>query len=174
MISQALELKETACMLVTALKACKRRMATAESLTGGLIAASVISIPGASECLEEGYITYSDAAKSKMLGIAREDIREWKAVSENTARAMAENVARIAGCEYGVSATGVAGPDKEDGQDVGTVFIGCSYPDENGNRSCEVRRLSLSGTRNEIRTRTVLQAMKLLLGHMPAGQTSRH
>lgn len=174
MISQALELKETACMLVTALKACGRKMATAESLTGGLIAASVISIPGASECLEEGYITYSDAAKSKMLEIPREDIREWKAVSENTARAMAENAARLAGCEYGVSATGVAGPDKEDGQDVGTVFIGCSYPDEMGGRACEVRRLSLSGTRNEIRTRTVLSALKLLLGHMPERQKSRH
>ncbi|MCH3986939.1 MAG: CinA family protein [Lachnospiraceae bacterium] len=173
MISQALELKETACIIVTTLKACGRRMATAESLTGGLIAASIISIPGASECLEEGYITYSDAAKSKMLGIPAENIREWKAVSENTARAMAEMAAKLADCEYGVSATGVAGPDKEDGQDVGTVFIGCSYPDENGGRACEVRRLSLSGTRNEIRTRTVVLALKLLLSHMPARQKDR-
>ncbi|MGI5988841.1 MAG: CinA family protein [Lachnospiraceae bacterium] len=167
MISKSLELKETACMLVTALKACHRKMATAESLTGGLIAATVVSIPGASNCFEQGYITYSDDAKSKMLGIPRENIREWKAVSENTARAMAESAAKLAGSEYGLSATGVAGPDKEDGQDVGTVYIGCSYPDEKGGRACDVRKLSLSGTRNEIRMQTVLLAMKFLLSHMP-------
>lgn len=170
MISQLFELKETACILVTALRACGRKMATAESLTGGLIAASVVSIPGASNCLEQGYITYSDDAKSKMLGIPRENIREWKAVSENTARAMAESAARIAECEYGLSATGVAGPDKEDGQPVGTVFIGCSYPAEDGGRDCEVRKLSLSGTRSDIRTQTSLAAMKLLLSHVPEKQ----
>ena len=157
-------------MLVTALKACHRKMATAESLTGGLIAATVVSIPGASNCLEQGYITYSDDAKSKMLGIPRENIREWKAVSENTARAMAENAAKLAGSDYGLSATGVAGPDREDGQDVGTVFIGCSYPDEHGGRASEVRRLSLSGTRNEIRMQTTLLSMKFLLSHMPEKQ----
>lgn len=167
MMSQAMELKETACMTVSALKARGEKMATAESLTGGMITAAIISFPGASNIIEEGFVTYSDDAKSKMLDIDREKIREWKAVSENTAKAMAEAAAKKAGADFGLSATGVAGPDPEDGQMPGTVFVGCSYPDGQG-RTCEVRKLSLAGTRNEIRTQASLQALKLLLSHVTA------
>ncbi len=144
--------------VVQILRANDQTVTCAESLTGGLIAATIIDVPGASNVIKQSYITYCDEAKAQILRISLAEIKENLAVSDYTAREMADHV-RMLGCSsYGLSATGVAGPDTEDGQDVGTVFIGCASKD-----SVTVREYHFEGTRREIREQTVCAALNLLL-----------
>ena len=102
----------------------KKTFATAESCTGGDIARRFTDMSGASEFYVGGAVTYTDDVKAKVLGIDPELIREHTAVSEPVARAMAENIRRITGADYGVSTTGLAGPDGDGIHEVGTVFCG--------------------------------------------------
>ncbi|MGQ0663864.1 MAG: CinA family protein [Pseudomonadota bacterium] len=95
------------------LDACRRRglkLATAESCTGGLIAAALTEIAGASDVVERGFVTYSNAAKTEMLGVGADLIARCGAVSEEVARAMAEGALARAPADLAVSATGIAGP----------------------------------------------------------------
>ncbi len=136
----------------------KLRVATAESCTGGLVAASLTSIPGASAIFERGFITYSNDAKVEELGVDPSLIDEFGAVSEPVALAMAHGARSIAKADIGLSITGVAGPgggsvDKP----VGLVYIG--YATEQVQKA---RRLMLDGYRNDIRMHATRNALEWL------------
>jgi len=103
------------------------RLAVAESCTGGLIASRITRIPGSSAYFERGVVTYSNEAKKEILGVPEEFLVKYGAVSEPVALAMAEGVRRIAGTNYGLSVTGIAGPTGGSPEKpVGTVWIGFS------------------------------------------------
>lgn len=103
--------------------------ATAESCTGGQIAQQITALPGASDVYRGGVVSYWTAVKASVLGVPQEILDEFGAVSEPTARAMAEGAARITGADLAVSVTGVAGPDSDErGNPVGLVFVGLATP----------------------------------------------
>ena len=116
--------------VVDVLKEKKLTITTAESCTGGMISSRIVNVPGASAVLKQAYVTYCDEAKHTVLGVKKETLEKYYAVSSQTACEMAEGGAKAAGADVCVSVTGVAGPDTEDGKPVGCVFIGCFY---NGN-----------------------------------------
>lgn len=132
---------------------------TAESCTGGLIASRLINVPGISEFFQEGYVTYSDAAKVKMIGVDSEIIRRYGVVSKETAEAMAFSAAYTAKTNAALSVTGVAGPDGGTAQcPVGLVFIGCYL---NGKTVSE--RHLFHGNRMEVRAAATERALQLFL-----------
>jgi nicotinamide-nucleotide amidase len=133
-------------------------IAVAESLTGGMICESLTSIPGASQVLLGGFVTYTEQTKAGFLNVSEELLKTHGAVSEECARAMAENARRITGSDLAVSATGFAGPDGGIGdKPVGTVFIGLATKD---GISC--KRLRFIGNRSRIRALATLHALNAL------------
>ncbi|MGZ6752103.1 MAG: CinA family protein [Nocardioides sp.] len=104
-------------------------VATAESLTGGRLAALLTGVPGASATYLGGAVTYATALKVSLLGVPQELVTEHGVVSAACARAMAEGVRRLTGATYALSTTGVAGPDLQEGRPAGTVFVGLAGPD---------------------------------------------
>ncbi len=125
--------------------------AAAESLTGGLIGARFTALSGASAVFRGGAVTYCDEVKAALLGIPPQTIAEHGAVSREVASAMAEGVRKAAGADFGLSATGLAGPDGDgSGQPVGTVFVGLAAPD-----STWVRHLELGQNQGRGRIRTL-------------------
>jgi nicotinamide-nucleotide amidase len=115
-------------------------MATAESCTGGLIAAACTDLPGSSRWLERGFVTYSNAAKTELLGVPADLIAQHGAVSEPVARAMAAGAARHAPVQASVAVTGVAGPDGGSAdKPVGTVWFGWSVQGELHRPACASR-----------------------------------
>lgn len=141
-------------------------LAVAESLTGGLLAAAVVGVPGASAVLIGGVIAYNTAIKHSVLGVNSALLAERGAVDADVARQMAEG-ARVAlaidgqRADFGLSTTGVAGPSQQDGHEPGTVFIACA-----SERETVVARLHLLGDRDQIRTATVRAALDLLAGQL--------
>lgn len=108
------------------LKKYQLTLSTAESATGGMIASMLINVPGISEFFQEGYVTYSNAAKVKMIGVNEKLIEKYGVVSREVAENMAVSVAKTAGTKAALSVTGVAGPDGGTKEcPVGTVYIGC-------------------------------------------------
>ncbi|MEO5851210.1 MAG: nicotinamide-nucleotide amidohydrolase family protein [Nocardioides sp.] len=103
-------------------------LATAESLTGGRLAALVTSVPGASRVYVGGVVAYAPAVKQSVLGVPHDLVLRHGVVSAECARAMATGVRSLTGAEYAVSTTGVAGPDPSEGQRPGTVFVGVAGP----------------------------------------------
>ena len=131
---------------------------TAESCTGGLIAATLINVSGISEIYREGYITYSNESKEKLLLVSGETLRNYGAVSEQTAREMAEGAARAAKAEAALSATGIAGPGGGTAEKpVGLVYIGCYL-----NGKTTVKECRFTGNRMENRLHTVETALEML------------
>ena len=131
---------------------------TAESCTGGLIAGTLINAAGASDVLNEGYVTYSNEAKERLVHVSHETLERYGAVSAQTAQEMAEGAARAAGADAALSATGIAGPgggtvDKP----VGLVYIGCCL-----NGRTVVKECRFNGSRMENRLRTVETALTML------------
>ncbi len=105
----------------------KQTIVTAESCTGGLIAAALTDIPGASAALYGGYITYANSAKSKMIQVQPRLIRDYGAVSNQVARAMADGARNTARVDYAVAVTGIAGPDGgSERKPVGLVYVAVS------------------------------------------------
>lgn len=101
-------------------------LTTAESATGGMIASTLINVPGISEFFTEGYVTYSDDAKVKMIHVNPDTIARYGVVSSETACDMARSAAKTAGCDAAISVTGVAGPDGGTKEcPVGLMYIGC-------------------------------------------------
>ena len=99
---------------------------TAESCTGGLIAGTIVNVAGASDVLNEGYVTYSNEAKQRLVGVRAETLEQFGAVSEQTAREMAQGAAKAANANVALSATGIAGPGGGSVEKpVGLVYIGC-------------------------------------------------
>lgn len=143
----------------------KLTVATAESCTGGLVAGALTEVPGSSAVLDRGFVTYSDNAKQQMLGVPAETLRDYGAVSRQTAEAMAQGALTKAKVDLAVSITGIAGPgggsaDKPVGlvhfaavtRDGTTLHAGKIFRGENGDLS-----------RAEIRHKSVLQALDMLL-----------
>ena len=126
-------------------------VATAESCTAGLIAARIGDKSGVSSVFSEGFVTYSNEAKEKNLGVPHKILENHGAVSEQTARAMAEGVCRVTGARLGLSATGIAGPTGGTAEKpVGLVFMGVCLDGE----TTVVKKI-FTGTRSEVRAQTV-------------------
>ncbi len=129
-------------------------VATAESCTAGLIAAAIGDVSGVSNIFCEGFVTYSNEAKEKNLGVPGEILKTFGAVSEETAKAMAEGVCKKTNAKIGISATGIAGPGGgTKTKPVGLVYIGVCVEGETSVRKCE-----LKGNRARVRFMTVLNA----------------
>lgn len=112
-------------LLIETLKNRGWHITTAESCTAGMVAAAIVDIPGASAVFEEGYITYSDRIKQKILGVSKETLAANTAVSAKTAEEMAIGAAKASGSQLTIAVTGYAGPDNaSDGTPAGTVYIG--------------------------------------------------
>jgi nicotinamide-nucleotide amidase len=145
----------------------KLSLVTAESCTGGLIAAAITELPRASYTLERGYVTYSNEAKQSDLGVPAETIKRHGAVSEQTARAMAEGALAHSKAELAVAVTGIAGPDGgSDGKPVGLVHFAAAW---RGRKTVhrEMRFGDLG--RSEVRRRSVLTAFELVNAMLDAG-----
>lgn len=146
-------------------------VATAESLTGGAIGATITAIPGASNYYRGGVVAYASDLKSELLGVSAELIAEGGAVQADVALAMATGVANKLDAEFGLAVTGVAGPSWQDGKAPGTVFVACVQRDSTGSViDSAVEELHISpivedprAIRNEIRDETVAAALELLL-----------
>ena len=133
-------------------------LATAESLTGGAVAAAVVSVPGASNVYVGGVVTYATELKVSLLGVPQDLVDSDGVVSAACARVMAERVRSLTGADLGVSTTGVAGPDPQEGKAPGTVFVAVS-----GAGDTRVRGLTLSGDRAAVRAATVDAALATVL-----------
>jgi nicotinamide-nucleotide amidase len=136
------------------------RLATAESCTGGLIAALLTEIPGSSDVVERGFVTYSNEAKEDLLGVPGDLIRQYGAVSEPVARAMAEGALKHSLAHVAVAVTGIAGPGGGTAEKpVGLVYIAAQRLE----RAPLLKELGLGDIgRSEVRSRTVAEALILL------------
>lgn len=137
-------------------------LAVAESLTGGLVAAELTSVPGASRSLRGSLTAYATDVKRDVLGVDGTLLAERGAVDPEVARQMAVGVRGVLAADWGVSTTGVAGPDPQDGQPVGTVYVAVSGP----HGAEKVAALRLNGDRAEIRRESVRSVLELLSGEL--------
>lgn len=143
-------MKDNAALLIHTLTARGLKIATAESLTGGMLAASLVDVPGASKAYVEGIVAYAAAAKERTLGISREILDAHGTIAAETAEAMAAGAAALSGADMAVSTTGNAGPDADEGKPVGLVYVSVLY-----GGAFLTKEYHLSGTRNEIRSQVV-------------------
>ncbi len=144
--------------VVDLLEANKLTISTSESCTGGMLASRLINVPGVSEVFKSGYITYSNKAKRRVLGVKRTTLDKYGAVSKQTAVEMAKGTAFVSKADVCVSVTGIAGPDggtKE--KPVGLIYIACNVK---GNVT--VKEYHFDGNRSKIRECTVSAALTLL------------
>ena len=136
-----------------------KKLATAESLTGGGIGSAITSVSGASKVYAGGIISYTNEVKNRVLGVPAEDLDNLGAVSAPVAQAMAEGARRVLQADVAVSVTGLAGPDGDEfGHPVGTVFIG--YADA---ETAFAREYHFDGDREQVRTQTIEAALALIL-----------
>ena len=130
----------------------------AESCTGGLLSGRIINVPGVSDVYKAGFVTYSDKAKHRLLGVKKSTLKQYGAVSPETAQEMAKGAARAAHADVAVSITGIAGPDGgTQDKPVGLVYIGCSVQGK-----VTVKKYQFFGNRNKVRESTVAAALTLL------------
>ncbi len=137
-------------------------ISTAESCTGGSLGKIITSFSGVSAIYGYGFITYANEAKENILGVSHETLEKYGAVSSECAREMAQGARKVAKSDIAVSVTGIAGPTggtKE--KPVGLVYIALAYKD-----GVEVRKLNLSGNRDEIRATTCREVFKLISEHI--------
>ncbi|MEU8710283.1 nicotinamide-nucleotide amidohydrolase family protein [Streptomyces sp. NPDC048565] len=137
-------------------------LAVAESLTGGLVAAELTSVPGASKCFRGSVTAYATPLKRDVLGVDGVLLADRGAVDPDVALEMAAGVRRVLGADWGISTTGVAGPEPQDGKPVGTVFIAVSGP----GGVQKVAELRLNGGRTDIRKESVRSLLHLLSGEL--------
>ncbi|WP_374999561.1 CinA family protein [Aeromicrobium sp. CTD01-1L150] len=144
---------------ITALRSCGHRVATAESLTGGLLCATLVDVAGASDVVVGGVVAYTPEAKVELLGVDAVVVDERGTVDPETARQMARGaLACVPGATLAVATTGVAGPDPSEGHPVGTVFVAVADA-----RDVRVERLVLAGGRAQVREGTVAAALSMLI-----------
>ena len=144
--------------LLERFRAVEKTLATAESCTGGLLGALLTAVPGSSDVYRGGVISYCNAVKHGLLGVPEALLEEYGAVSWQVAEAMAEGACRAAQADFGVSTTGLAGPDGDgSGKPVGLVYVGCAGP-----KGLTHRELHLTGSRDEIRQQACREALALL------------
>ena len=149
---------ELARSVIAALKERGLTVAACESLTGGLICATLVDVPGASAVVRGGFVTYQTDTKTLLADVPAALIAEKGVVSADVARAMAEGARRKLGTDIAVSATGMASPGGLDEPPAGTVFVGLSTA-----TGVQALPLQLTGTRLEIRQQTVHAALQAIL-----------
>lgn len=132
-------------------------VAVAESLTGGLVTSALVDVPGASAVVRGGVVAYQTDLKSALLRVDADLLASCGAVDPRVAEQMASGVADRLGADFGVATTGVAGPDPQDGRDVGTVFIAVA-----AGKLSRVERFAFAGDRQAIRRQSVEAALQLL------------
>ncbi|WP_405602767.1 CinA family protein [Streptomyces sp. NBC_01410] len=133
-------------------------LAVAESLTGGLVAAELTAVPGASKTFRGSVTAYATTLKRDVLGVDGTLLAERGAVDPEVARQMAAGAREVLGASWGIATTGVAGPEPQDGQPVGTVYVAVAGPDGTG----KVAALRLNGGRVDIRRESVRSVLELL------------
>ncbi len=142
-------------------------LATAESCTGGTVAQRLTALPGVSAVYRGGVVSYWTSVKADVLGVPQAILAEYGAVSEPTARAMAEGVCRVTGAEIGVSVTGVAGPDSDErGNPVGLVYLGLHTPDGTFCRRLDLGQRRRDRIRN-VSANTALDIVRRYLAGLP-------
>lgn len=135
------------------------KITTAESCTGGLVAATIVNVSGASEVFQAGFVTYANEAKEKELGVKSETLQTYGAVSEKTAKEMAIGCAAHAKAQVGISTTGIAGPGGGTAEKpVGLVYIGCAV-----RSNVYVEKNVFSGDRQQVRRQTADRAIGFAL-----------
>ena len=154
----------------------RRRMtiAVAESLTGGLVVAELVSVPGASAVVRGGVVAYATELKSTLLGVDAQLLADKSPIDPEVARQMAEGVRWRLGhdgapADIGLATTGVAGPDEQDGHPVGEVWLGLAIGE-----LVEVHGLTIGGDRATIRAATVSESLMFVLEHLNGGGAGRH
>jgi nicotinamide-nucleotide amidase len=155
--------------VIETLRLTGQTIATAESLTGGLLCATLVDVPGASDVLLGGVVSYAPAVKSDVLGVDPGLIERVGTVHPDVAAAMAEGVVRVVGATWGVATTGVAGPEPSEGKPVGTVHVAVAGPG-----GVVTRDLSLQWDRRLVREQTVDAALSLLVGRLRESTDSYH
>ncbi len=134
------------------------KITTAESCTGGLLAGRLLDIAGASEVYEEGYITYSDASKAKLLGVKKETLEKYSAVSEKTAEEMVRGAAKAANADAALATTGIAGPGGgTEEKPVGLIYVSAYLKGD-----VLVKECRFHGTRAQNRALAVTEALRLM------------
>ena len=151
--------ESTATVAVRLLRERGETLATAESLTGGLLSGAVTAVPGSSAAYVGGLVTYATELKQRLLDVPAEVIASEGVVSAGCAVAMARGAASRTGADWALATTGVAGPDLQEGKPAGTVFLGLVGPGIETHR-----RLALSGEREDVRADTVAAALDMLVG----------
>ncbi|MFI5474402.1 CinA family protein [Streptomyces cacaoi] len=149
-------------------------LAVAESLTGGLVAAEITTIPGASKVFRGSVTAYATDLKHALLTVDADLLAARGAVDAQVAAQMAAGVRKALGADWGIATTGVAGPDAQDGQPVGTVFVAVDGPFGAGSGSAgggKVEALRLNGDRAEIRRESVRSVLALLLTELAGEHT---
>lgn len=134
----------------------RETVATAESLTGGLLAATLVEIPGVSAVFRGGLVVYATELKHDLAGVAEQLLAERGPVDGDVAGALAEGARDRCGADWGIATTGVAGPEPQDGKPVGMVFVAVA-----GATRTVVRELSLTGSRADIRYATMREVFDL-------------
>ncbi|TCO23434.1 nicotinamide-nucleotide amidase [Kribbella steppae] len=142
--------------LVGVLKRRGETLATAESLTGGMVGAALTDVPGVSAVYRGGVIVYATDLKAKLAGVPDELLAAVGPVHPDTAAALATGVRERLDATYGLATTGVAGPDPQAGVEAGTVYVAAAGPE-----AVEVRKLELSGDRTAIRRGSVQAVLEL-------------
>ncbi|MET9438176.1 CinA family protein [Streptomyces sp. NPDC006551] len=137
-------------------------VAAAESLTGGLVAAELTGAPGASRFFRGSVTAYATALKEELLGVDGTLLAERGAVDPEVALQMATGVRTRLGADWGIATTGVAGPEPQDGQPVGTVYVAVAGPAGSDAEAGKVTSLRLNGDRADIRRESVRSVLELL------------
>ena len=132
-------------------------LTTAESVTGGMLAARLTNVPGSSDVFKQGLVTYCNRAKRNLLDVKKTTLKDYGAVSEKTAKEMAKNGAFITGSDVCISLTGLAGPAAEEDKPVGLVYMACSYRGK-----ITVKEFHFKGERAKIRESAVVKALTML------------
>jgi nicotinamide-nucleotide amidase len=160
----------TAGVVLGTLRERGQTLAVAESLTGGLLAATLVDVPGASAVFRGGLVVYATDLKHTLAGVPPELLAERGPVDPDVAAALAAGARRACGADWGLATTGVAGPDPQGGAEVGTVYVACAGP-----AAVQVRALRLPGDRAAVRHGAVTAALELIADALrpprPAGGT---
>jgi nicotinamide-nucleotide amidase len=148
----------------------RQTLATAESLTGGLVASTLVEIPGVSSVYRGGLVVYATDLKHALAGVPEKLLADRGPVDPDVARALAAGARERCRADWGVATTGVAGPEPQDGVPVGRVYVAVAGPENSA-----LRELELTGSRAEVRTGSAVAAFGLLVDELrkaPAGMRS--
>jgi nicotinamide-nucleotide amidase len=168
-----------ALFVVAALRQRSETVASAESLTGGLVGVSLTDVPGASAIYRGGLIVYATELKAEVAGVSAQTLATDGPVAASTAAQLARGAAAVCGADWGLATTGVAGPEPQDGHPVGQVFVAVAGPGSGDAPRADrdgvvVRELALTGDRSAIRDQTTRAVLQLLLDTLRTGRPDRH